>query len=191
MPSGRSSGNGKPSRKVFGAPGGGSNRADDAEPRHTPVDDVRPDDLVSSRRDFLKVGGIAAAGLDPKPTDLSDGGLEAVVERARSNAVHSTPDDAVALAVPEASETVDGLVDPEQGSVSPERKVAFAIELETTEHPWGCDHYVEHGRMMPEDGLKILEPFRPASGGVRASSQLLVQQVSPAKNAESPMMPRS
>lgn len=63
-------------------------------------------------------------------TDLSDAGLEAVVERARSNAVHSTPDDAVALAVPEASETVDGLVDPEQGSVSPERKVAFAIELE-------------------------------------------------------------
>ena len=63
-------------------------------------------------------------------TDLSDAGLDAVVERARSNAVHSTPDDAVALAIPEAYDAVDGLVDPGQGSVSPERKVAFAIELE-------------------------------------------------------------
>lgn len=63
-------------------------------------------------------------------TDLSDAGLERVVERARSNARHSTPDDAVALAISEKSEPVKGLVDPEQGSVSPERKVAFAIELE-------------------------------------------------------------
>jgi phospholipase C len=45
------------------APGGGTNEAEGAEPAHTPVDDVRADDLVSSRRDFLKVGGIAAAGL--------------------------------------------------------------------------------------------------------------------------------
>ena len=63
-------------------------------------------------------------------TDLSEAGLDAVVERARSNAAHSTPDDAVALAISEASDPVDGLVDPGQGSVSPERKVAFAIELE-------------------------------------------------------------
>ncbi|HYI51423.1 MAG TPA: alkaline phosphatase family protein [Microbacterium sp.] len=45
------------------ARGGGSNEAKGAEPAHTPIDDVRADDLVSSRRDFLKVGGIAAAGL--------------------------------------------------------------------------------------------------------------------------------
>ena len=45
------------------APGGGAKRADSAEPAHAPVDDVRVDDLMSSRRDFLKVGGIAAAGL--------------------------------------------------------------------------------------------------------------------------------
>ena len=25
--------------------------------------------------------------------------------------------------------------------------------------PWSCGYYLEHGRMMPEDGLKILEPF--------------------------------
>jgi tartrate dehydrogenase/decarboxylase/D-malate dehydrogenase len=25
--------------------------------------------------------------------------------------------------------------------------------------PWGCEYYLEHGRMMADDGLKILEPF--------------------------------
>jgi tartrate dehydrogenase/decarboxylase/D-malate dehydrogenase len=25
--------------------------------------------------------------------------------------------------------------------------------------PWGCDYYLEHGEMMPQEGLKILEPF--------------------------------
>ena len=63
-------------------------------------------------------------------TDLSDAGLDAVVERARANARHSTPDEAVALAVPAETGAVDGLVDPAQASLSPERKVAFAIELE-------------------------------------------------------------
>jgi tartrate dehydrogenase/decarboxylase / D-malate dehydrogenase len=32
----------------------------------------------------------------------------------------------------------------------------FALEL--TEHPWGCDHFVETGRMMPADGIDILRP---------------------------------
>jgi len=31
------------------------------------------------------------------------------------------------------------------------------IDFET--FPWSCGYYLEHGRMMPEDGLKILEPF--------------------------------
>ncbi len=30
--------------------------------------------------------------------------------------------------------------------------------LELTEHPWGCDHFVETGRMMPEDALETLRP---------------------------------
>ena len=33
---------------------------------------------------------------------------------------------------------------------------AHGFELELTEHPWGCDHYVETGRMMPEDALDSL-----------------------------------
>ena len=34
------------------------------------------------------------------------------------------------------------------------RARGFALELD--EHPWGCDYFVEHGRMMPPDGLEQL-----------------------------------
>jgi tartrate dehydrogenase/decarboxylase/D-malate dehydrogenase len=34
-----------------------------------------------------------------------------------------------------------------------------ALELEFTEFPWGCEYYLEHGRMMPEDALKTLADF--------------------------------
>jgi len=36
---------------------------------------------------------------------------------------------------------------------------AHGFSLELTEFPWGCDHYVETGRMMPEDGLPTLAAF--------------------------------
>lgn len=51
------------------APGGGADAAHSADPAHkadparTPGREPRAEDLVPSRRDFLKVGGIAAAGL--------------------------------------------------------------------------------------------------------------------------------
>src|ERR671912_1672634 len=32
-------------------------------------------------------------------------------------------------------------------------------ELGFTEFPWGCEYYLEHGRMMPEDGLETLVGF--------------------------------
>jgi tartrate dehydrogenase/decarboxylase/D-malate dehydrogenase len=31
--------------------------------------------------------------------------------------------------------------------------------LTFTEFPWGCEYYLEHGRMMPEDGLETLAGF--------------------------------
>ena len=34
-----------------------------------------------------------------------------------------------------------------------------ALELEFTEFPWGCEYYLEHGHMMPDDGLKTLSEF--------------------------------
>jgi tartrate dehydrogenase/decarboxylase / D-malate dehydrogenase len=33
------------------------------------------------------------------------------------------------------------------------------FKLNFTEFPWSCQHYLETGRMMPEDGLETLKPF--------------------------------
>ena len=33
---------------------------------------------------------------------------------------------------------------------------AHGFELRLTEHPWGCDYFVEHGSMMPADALDTL-----------------------------------
>jgi tartrate dehydrogenase/decarboxylase/D-malate dehydrogenase len=33
------------------------------------------------------------------------------------------------------------------------------VTLETTELPWGCEYFLEHGRMMPGDGLAQLATF--------------------------------
>ena len=33
------------------------------------------------------------------------------------------------------------------------------LELSFTEFPWGCEYYLEHGRMMPEDGLETLADY--------------------------------
>jgi tartrate dehydrogenase/decarboxylase / D-malate dehydrogenase len=35
---------------------------------------------------------------------------------------------------------------------------AHGFELAPTEYPWGCDHHVETGRMMPADALDLLRP---------------------------------
>jgi tartrate dehydrogenase/decarboxylase/D-malate dehydrogenase len=34
-----------------------------------------------------------------------------------------------------------------------------ALDLEFTAFPWGCEYYLEHGRMMPEDALETLARF--------------------------------
>src|ERR687898_207648 len=34
-----------------------------------------------------------------------------------------------------------------------------SLELGFTEFPWGCQYYLEHGRMMPEDGLDTLAAY--------------------------------
>ncbi len=36
------------------------------------------------------------------------------------------------------------------------RRASIALEL--TEFPWGCEYYLETGRMMPVDGLELLRP---------------------------------
>lgn len=63
-------------------------------------------------------------------TALDDAGLTAVVDRARANAAFANDDEALAFAEPAPYREVDGLFLGSQTEVSPEDKVAFAIELE-------------------------------------------------------------
>jgi PmbA protein len=65
-------------------------------------------------------------------TDLSDEGLDTIVEIARTNAEHATPDEAVGLADPWARRPKDvpDLLDDSQPLVGPEQKVEFAISLD-------------------------------------------------------------
>ncbi|RJL01466.1 tartrate dehydrogenase [Paracoccus aestuarii] len=36
---------------------------------------------------------------------------------------------------------------------------ASGAAVETVSFPWSCDHYLQHGRMMPEDGIETLRRF--------------------------------
>lgn len=38
-------------------------------------------------------------------------------------------------------------------------ELAGGFRLTYEEFPWGCDHYLSHGLMMPEDGLRTLQSF--------------------------------
>lgn len=38
-------------------------------------------------------------------------------------------------------------------------KLDGTFQFEWTEFPWGCDYYIEHGEMMPKDGIEILKQF--------------------------------
>ena len=38
-------------------------------------------------------------------------------------------------------------------------EVVGDVKLEFETFPWSCGYYLEHGKMMPDDGIKILEPF--------------------------------
>jgi tartrate dehydrogenase/decarboxylase/D-malate dehydrogenase len=33
------------------------------------------------------------------------------------------------------------------------------VALSGTTFPWSCEYYLQHGHMMPEDGIEILRPF--------------------------------
>jgi PmbA protein len=66
-------------------------------------------------------------------TDLSERGLDAILELARANANHATEDGALGVAEGwggSAPEDVPGLVDDAQPSVRPDDKTAFAVELD-------------------------------------------------------------
>jgi tartrate dehydrogenase/decarboxylase/D-malate dehydrogenase len=50
------------------------------------------------------------------------------------------------------------------------------IEFET--FPWSCGYYLEHGEMMPDDGLKILEPFDAIYFGAVGFPKLVPDNIS-------------
>jgi PmbA protein len=67
-------------------------------------------------------------------SDLSEGGLDSILELARANAAHATADEAVGVAEGwdgSGPEEVPGLVDEAQPSVSPDDKASFAVELDS------------------------------------------------------------
>ncbi len=35
----------------------------------------------------------------------------------------------------------------------------YGFRLETESFPWSCEYYLEHGRMMPDNGLETLRPY--------------------------------
>jgi PmbA protein len=66
-------------------------------------------------------------------TDLSESGLDAILELARANAEHATADEALGVAEGwhgSAPEDVPGLVDETQPSLAPDDKTTFAVELD-------------------------------------------------------------
>jgi PmbA protein len=64
-------------------------------------------------------------------TQLAESELDDLVDLARSNAESATPDEAVALpADGGGSEQLAELIDPAQDEVTPDQKVAFALDLE-------------------------------------------------------------
>ena len=55
----------------------------------------------------------------------------------------------------------------------------FDFRLETTSFMWGCEYYVEHGAMMPLDGLKQLEVFQAIFLGAIGFPSLVPDHISP------------
>jgi tartrate dehydrogenase/decarboxylase/D-malate dehydrogenase len=39
------------------------------------------------------------------------------------------------------------------------QEIDGSINLVFTEFPWNSEYYIEHGRMMPQDGLEVLKDF--------------------------------
>ena len=52
------------------------------------------------------------------------------------------------------------------------------VKFEVESFPWSCGYYLEHGRMMPEDGLKTLEPFDAIYLGAVGFPKLVPDHVS-------------
>jgi tartrate dehydrogenase/decarboxylase / D-malate dehydrogenase len=52
------------------------------------------------------------------------------------------------------------------------------IQFEFTEFPWSCEYYLEHGKMMPDDGLQILQGFDAIFLGAIGNPKLVPDHIS-------------
>lgn len=57
-------------------------------------------------------------------------------------------------------------------------EVVGDVKLELETFPWSCGYYLEHGKMMPDDGIKILEPFDAIYLGAVGFPKLVPDHVS-------------
>jgi tartrate dehydrogenase/decarboxylase/D-malate dehydrogenase len=57
-------------------------------------------------------------------------------------------------------------------------EVHGGIEFQFTEFPWNCDYYVEHGKMMPDDGLQILQGFDAIFLGAIGNPKIVPDHIS-------------
>ena len=105
-------------------------------------------------------------------TDLSDEGLDTIVEIARTNAEHATPDEAVGLADAWARppRDVPELLDDSQALVGPERKVEFAISLdEATRTSDPRVRAVEESVYADSDGEVAIATTKGIEGAYRST----------------------
>ena len=86
----------------------------------------------------------------------------------RNYAIAAIPGDGIGKDVIEAGLRVIRAAEEVHGDVK--------VEVET--FPWSCGYYLEHGTMMPDDGLKILEPFDAIYLGAVGFPKLVPDHVS-------------
>jgi tartrate dehydrogenase/decarboxylase / D-malate dehydrogenase len=52
------------------------------------------------------------------------------------------------------------------------------LKFNYTEFPWSCDYYLEHGKMMPEDGIQTLENFNGIFLGAIGNPKVVADHIS-------------
>ena len=102
-------------------------------------------------------------------TDLSDKGLQEVIESARTNARYASEDDAAGLASTASKSPPDlpGLVDPAQPDVTAEDKVTFALELERVTREYEGVKAVEEAVYADSDTEVAIATSGGVSGAYR------------------------
>lgn len=86
----------------------------------------------------------------------------------RTLKIASIPGDGIGKeVVPAAEEVVQAAV-----------QASGEVEIEFTQFPWSCEYYLEHGKMMPDDGLETLKEFDAVFLGAVGNPELVADHVS-------------